>query len=176
IRGDRFTYAVHSEAQRAWKAARSSPQESQTIYSYYVDAVRKQVMAMRKKSAEKKDAVKERDTKVNLTATERTALFQHIKLPGGISSKVTEYEELATKGDKWESPVFSIGDAAESTNLPQLAPIARKPRSRPKTRDSGIGSVDETISRDDQDKGKRGIGGTQLPSGPHMVPEANIRV
>ncbi|EEH03671.1 conserved hypothetical protein [Histoplasma capsulatum G186AR] len=176
IRGDRFAYAVHSEAQRAWKAARSSPQESQTIYSYYVDAVRKQVMAMRKKAAEKKGAVKERDTKVNLTATERTALFQHIKLPGGISSKVTEYEELAAKGDKWESPVFSIGDAAESTNLPQLAPIARKPRSRPKTRDSGIGSVDETISRDDQDTGKRGIGGTQLPSGPHMVPEANIRV
>ncbi|OJD11993.1 hypothetical protein AJ78_07351 [Emergomyces pasteurianus Ep9510] len=174
VRGDRFAYAVHNEAQRAWKAARSDPQESHAIYSYYVDAVRKQVMEMRKKADETKDAAKKRDTKVNLAVTERSSVFQHIKLPGGISSKATMYQDLAAQGEKWESPVFGIGDAAESTNLPRLAPITRKTHARP--RDSGIGSIEEPSSRIDKNLGKRGIGGTQIPSGPHMVPEANIRV
>ncbi|KKZ61692.1 hypothetical protein EMCG_03801 [[Emmonsia] crescens] len=174
IRGDRFAYAVHNEAQRAWKAARSNPQESHTIYSYYVDALRKQVMDMRKKADEKKATATKRDTKVNLAVTEGSSIFQHIKLPGGISSKTTLYQELAAKGDRWESPVFGIGDAAQSANLPRLAPVTRKTRARP--RDSGIGSVEEPSSRIDQNMGKRGIGGTQIPGGPHMIPEANILV
>ncbi|KAL2371937.1 hypothetical protein RJ035_002137 [Blastomyces gilchristii] len=176
VRGDKFAYAVHNEAQHAWKAARSDPQQNHTIYSYYVDAFRKQVMDMRKKAEEKKDTAKKRDTKVNLAVTEPSALFQNIKLPGGISSKATVYQELAAKGDRWESPVFSIGDATQSTSLPKLAPITRKTRSRTTARDSGIGSIEEPISKTDQTMGKRGIGGTQLPSGAHVVPEANIQV
>ncbi|OAX81808.1 hypothetical protein ACJ72_03850 [Emergomyces africanus] len=175
VRGDRFAYAVHNEAQRAWNAARNNPQESHTIYSYYVDAVRKQVMEMRKKADETKDDAKKRDTKVNLAVTERSSLFKHIKLPGGISSKATAYQDLAAQGVKWESPVFGFGEAAQSTNLPQLAPVVRKTRTRP--RDSGIGSIEEPTSPIDKQKmGKRGIGGTQIPSGPHAVAEANILV
>ncbi|OJD27337.1 hypothetical protein ACJ73_01271 [Blastomyces percursus] len=176
VRGDQLAFAVHNEAQRTWKAARNDPQQSHTIYSYYVDALRKQVMDMRKRTEEKKETAKKRDTEVNLAVTEPSALFKNIKLPGGISSKATAYQELAAKGDRWESPVFSIGDATQSTSLPKLAAITRKTRSRTTARDSGIGSIEEPISKTDQTMGKRGIGGTQLPSGPHVVPEANIQV
>lgn len=54
-------------------------------------------------------------------------MFKNISLPGGISTKATEYKELAAKGEKWESPVFSIGTAKESTNLPKVSEPRRKP-------------------------------------------------
>ena len=58
--------------------------------------------------------------------TQHDSIFPNIKLPGGISTKATEYKELARKGDKWESPVFSIGSARESTNVPKVSPVSRK--------------------------------------------------
>lgn len=56
-------------------------------------------------------------------------MFKNISLPGGISTKATEYKELAAKGDKWESPVFGIGSAKESSDIPKLANVSRKPHS-----------------------------------------------
>ena len=47
-------------------------------------------------------------------------------MPGGISTKATEYKQLAAKGDKWESPVFGIGSASESSNIPKVAQVGRK--------------------------------------------------
>jgi hypothetical protein len=64
---------------------------------------------------------------VNMAITKQDSVFKNISLPGGISTKATEYKELAAKGDKWESPVFSIGSAKESTDIPKLPPVTRKP-------------------------------------------------
>ncbi len=66
------------------------------------------------------------DKKTNVAMTQHDSMFQNIKLPGGISTKATEYKNLAAKGDKWESPVFTIGSAPESTNLPKATSVTRK--------------------------------------------------
>ena len=47
-------------------------------------------------------------------------------VPGGISSKASEYKELGRKGERWESPVFSIGTAARSRDLPAAPRVTRK--------------------------------------------------
>jgi Protein of unknown function (DUF4449) len=62
-----------------------------------------------------------------VAVTKHDSVFKDISLPGGISTKVTEFKELAAKGDQWESPIFSIGSAKESTDIPKLPPVTRKP-------------------------------------------------
>jgi Protein of unknown function (DUF4449) len=62
-----------------------------------------------------------------MAVTQHDSIFQSIKLPGGISTKATEFKELAAKGDRWESPVFGIGSAKESSDIPKLAAVSRKP-------------------------------------------------
>ena len=62
-----------------------------------------------------------------MAVTKKDSVFKNISLPGGISTKATEFKELAAKGDKWESPVFNIGSARESTDIPKLPSITRKP-------------------------------------------------
>jgi len=81
---------------------------------------------------QKKEAIQERakDTQVNMAVTQHDSIFKNISLPGGISSKATEYKELAAKGDKWESPIFSIGSAKETSSLPQVGKVTRKPHGR----------------------------------------------
>jgi hypothetical protein len=81
---------------------------------------------------QKKEQMKEKskDTQVNMAVTQHDSIFKNISLPGGISSKATEYKELAAKGDKWESPIFSIGSAKETSSLPQAPKVTRKPHGR----------------------------------------------
>jgi len=76
----------------------------------------------RKKQAEKKV----QDKHTNVAVTTQDSIFRDIKLPGGISTKATQYKEESVKGDKWESPIFSIGSAPETTGLPQPAQVTRK--------------------------------------------------
>ena len=64
-----------------------------------------------------------------MAMTKQDSVFKNISLPGGISTKATEFKELAAKGDKWESPVFGIGSARESSDIPKLTPVSRKPHS-----------------------------------------------
>merc|ERR1712036_212098 len=68
-----------------------------------------------------------KDTKANVAVTKKDSIFPDVNLPGGISTKATEYKDLAAKGDKWESPVFGIGSAKETSNLPSAPKIIRKP-------------------------------------------------
>ncbi|KAJ5679536.1 hypothetical protein N7462_007780 [Penicillium macrosclerotiorum] len=119
---DAFANEIHTEAVRAQEAAREDPENAPSIFSRYADAVRARTQA-KAKAAE--NAVK-RDTKVQTVMTLHDSIFPDVKLPGGISNKATEYADLATKGQKWESPIFSIGDAAESTNIPASGTITRK--------------------------------------------------
>ncbi|KAI4173919.1 MAG: hypothetical protein LQ343_002687 [Gyalolechia ehrenbergii] len=118
---DGKAYEIHQEAERVAQAAKNDPQNAPNIYSRYVNAA-KTTMTKNKEKAEATAA----DKKANVAMTQHDSIFQDIKLPGGISTKATEYKNLAAKGDKWESPVFSIGSAPESTNLPKASPVTRK--------------------------------------------------
>ena len=121
---DALLYDVHQEAKRAEAEAKRNPdpQNVQNIYSRYASAAQKKVMQGKKK----KDEVAA-DKKVNMAVTQNDSIFPNIKLPGGISTKATEYKELARKGEKWESPIFTIGSAKETTTLPRIPPVTRKP-------------------------------------------------
>ena len=121
---DGKAYAIHQEAERAATAAKNNPDQAQNIYQRYVNAAQT-TMTKKKEQAAEASA----DKKANVAMTQQESIFPNVKLPGGISSKATEYKALAAKGDKWESPVFGIGSAGESTNLPSLAPVGRKAHS-----------------------------------------------
>ena len=118
---DAKAYAIHQEAERAKKAVQNDPENAPNIYSRYVEAA-KTTLTKNQKKAENATA----DKKANVAMTQLDSIFPEIKLPGGISTKATEYKQLAAKGDKWESPVFGIGSASESTNIPSAAPVGRK--------------------------------------------------
>lgn len=118
---DQLMYQVKLEADRALEEARENPENAPNIYQRYVTALQKQ-MLQGKEAAEEIAS----DKKVNMAMTKDDSIFPNIQLPGGISTKATEYKELASKGDKWESPVFSIGDAPKSADLPPAPTISRK--------------------------------------------------
>lgn len=61
--------------------------------------------------------------------TKQDSIFPNVHLPGGISSKATEYKELALKGDSWESPIFKLGSASVTPDIPSAQEIRRKQHS-----------------------------------------------
>lgn len=123
---DGICYQINQEAERAQKELKRNPDPDnvQNLYQRYWNATQKYLS----KSKAKKEELKEKtaDKKVNMAVTQHDSIFKNIALPGGISTKATEYKELAAKGDKWESPIFSIGSAKES-NIPKPDTVRRKP-------------------------------------------------
>ncbi|KAF1933282.1 uncharacterized protein M421DRAFT_51556, partial [Didymella exigua CBS 183.55] len=127
---DAMLYDVKKEAERAEAEAKRNPdpEHLQNMYQRYASAAQSRVMQGKQKKEQLKEKTK--DTQVNVAVTQHDSIFKNISLPGGISTKATEYKELAAKGDKWESPVFSIGSARETSSLPQVAKVTRKPHGR----------------------------------------------
>lgn len=121
---DRLAYAVKQDVDKAMQAAKNDPKNAQNIYQSYVSALQRQITE-KKKKAEKVTS----KTDVKVAVTKEDSMFKHISLPGGISSKATEYKQLAAKGDRWESPVFGIGNAKTSNDIPKLKQITRKSHS-----------------------------------------------
>jgi DNA ligase-4 len=119
---DSLMFQIKQEADRALEQAREDPEHVPNIYNRYVTAAQKRVMQGKQKVQEVAS-----DKKVNYAITKEDSIFPNIHLPGGISSKATEYRDLARKGDKWESPVFSIGSAAKSNDIPAAPRVVRKP-------------------------------------------------
>ena len=119
---DGKAYEIHQEAERAARAVQNDPENAPNIYKRYADAAKKVVTS---KQAKAQEATA--DKKSNVAITQNESIFPQIKLPGGISTKATEYRALAEKGEKWESPVFGIGSASESTNLPTITHVQRRP-------------------------------------------------
>jgi hypothetical protein len=66
------------------------------------------------------------DKRVNVAMTKHDSIFPNIHLPGGISSKATEYKELAMRGEKWESPIFKLGSASTTTDIAHAPQVTRK--------------------------------------------------
>ncbi|KAF3352758.1 1,3-beta-glucanosyltransferase gel1 [Verticillium dahliae VDG1] len=128
---DQLLYQIKQEADRALDEARSDPERTPNIYNRYYTAAQKRALQQKQKAKEIAQ-----DKKVNVAMTKEDSIFPNINLPGGISTKATEYKELARKGDRWESPVFSIGKASKSNDIPVAPKIQRKthgPMSPPKT-------------------------------------------
>lgn len=126
---DALIFDIKQDADRAAESAKQNPdpENLQNIYQRYASAANKRIMQGKQKKAELEERAK--DTHVNVAVTQHDSMFKNISLPGGISSKATEYKELAAKGEKWESPVFSIGSAKETSTLPKIAAVTRKPHS-----------------------------------------------
>jgi len=130
---DALIFDIKQEADKAAESAKQNPdpENLQNIYQRYASAANKRIMQGKQKKAELEERAK--DTHVNVAVTQHDSMFKNISLPGGISSKATEYKELAAKGEKWESPVFSIGSAKETSTLPKIAAVTRKPHSTAST-------------------------------------------
>ncbi|RFU31284.1 hypothetical protein B7463_g5064, partial [Scytalidium lignicola] len=122
---DGVCYQIKSEADKAQYEAQEDPENAPNIYKRYWSATQGQFTQRSQQKAEKAKE-KTSDTKVNVAMTEEDSIFPNVKLPGGISSKATEYRELARKGNKWESPVFKIGSASPTRILPSAGRITRK--------------------------------------------------
>lgn len=124
---DAFLYQVNQEVERAKEEAKSNPdpEHLENMYQRYFSAFQREVQKGKAKK-EKLQAQADK-TEVNVAMTQHDSIFKNIQLPGGISTKATEYKELAAKGDKWESPVFSIGSAKETSSLPSPSNPIRKP-------------------------------------------------
>jgi Family of unknown function (DUF5923)/Protein of unknown function (DUF4449) len=123
---DSLAYRVHQEVEKtkADLINNPDPENAKNIYQNYFETFRSQMLAGKQKSQEVAA-----DKKVNVAMTQHDSIFKDIKLEKGISTKATEYKELAAKGDKWESPIFGFGSAAESTNIPSAPTISRKSHS-----------------------------------------------
>lgn len=122
---DGLLYSVHQEAKSAEGDLRRNPnrENANNIYQRYVNGFNKRMMQGKQKSKEKAA-----DKKVNVAVTQHDSIFKDIALPGGISTKATEYRDLAYKGDRWESPVFSIGSSSGTNNWSKLPAAARRTR------------------------------------------------
>jgi len=185
---DAFLYRVKREADRAAEEAKNSPAEdaAPNFYNRIFNAYQKELQ----RGKEKKEAAKEKvaDKKVNVAMTQGDSMFKQISLPGGISTKATEYKQLAEKGEKWESPVFSIGSAKETSNLPAPAAPKRKPHTttEPKSVTDGINGTQSNLdSRQsnldpgrqtnfDNPIGNTGAGGLQTATQDHPATDGGI--
>lgn len=80
-------------------------------------------MQGRKKKPQKQETG---EKKVNIVMTKEDSIFPNLNLPGGISTKATEYKELGLQGEKWESPVFKLGTAPRSSDIHPAPHVVRK--------------------------------------------------
>lgn len=127
---DGYLYDIKVEADRAEAEAKRNPdpQNLQNMYQRYASAAQRKIAQGKEKKERAKEATQ--DKHANVALTQHDSMFKNIELPGGISTKATEYKDLAAKGDKWESPVFSIGSAKETSSLPHVGKVTRKPHGR----------------------------------------------
>lgn len=123
-KGDAFAYEIKLEAEKASKEVQDDPANAPNVYKRYYSAFQQRLAEGKQKT----ESVVS-DKKANVAVTQHDSIFKNIKLPGGISTKATEYKELAAKGDKWQSPIFSLGSASASTNVPKAGAVTRKPHS-----------------------------------------------
>jgi hypothetical protein len=161
-KADAFAYKVHTKAQEALESVKADPRNAPKVYSAYSNAIRQTVM---EKKQQAESVAQERQTKVQVATTHHDAMFKDIKLPGFVTHKATEFKELAEQGERWHSPIFDIGDASPSKDLPKVAPVTRKPH------DTANGTLRER-SQGERSQGANGHAltyGSQEPSNEKAV-------
>jgi hypothetical protein len=128
---DGIAYDIHREAQQAKRDAAAHPnpdsEDAKSLYQHYWNAAHARWLQRRKRTKTEKEAdTAGRAKKFNMAMTQQDSIFPDIKLPSGISTKATEYRQLARTGERWESPVFSIGSAQETSKIPPAPEVRRK--------------------------------------------------
>ncbi|RPA92756.1 hypothetical protein L873DRAFT_1817174 [Choiromyces venosus 120613-1] len=120
---DQLAYAIYQEEQKIEQNIKKNPdpENVQNIYRRYYQAAQRE-LANRKKKAEAKVA----DKHANIAVTKHDSMFKNISLPGGISTKATEYKDLSRRGDRWGSEVFNIGSASPTSSPSKDQQITRK--------------------------------------------------
>lgn len=163
---DAIAYKIHTEQQKVKKDMANDPENAPNIYRRYALAFRAEMM--KKKGKAQRVAIN-KEVKVAVTKEDSLDCFKNISLPGGISTKATEYRDLARQGDKWQSDVFSLGNAAESRNIPQPQGISRKSphahRVNTKDRPADTSTTYSETSRASKDSGYHGIDPVVLNAG-----------
>ncbi|KAG6004228.1 hypothetical protein E4U54_000573 [Claviceps lovelessii] len=121
---DALLWQIKKEAEAAGQG-QADAQDKANLFKRYYEAAQKRYMEGKEQTKEQTKEVAS-DKKVNIAMTTEDSIFPDVKLQGGISSKASEYKELSRKGDKWESPVFSIGSAEKSGDIPAAPRIEKK--------------------------------------------------
>jgi len=123
---DAMIFEIHQEVQKAKRDAQANPdpENIKNIYQQYWAAANRRMTQAKQKAAKVEKSVENK--KFNMAMTKQDSIFPDIDLPSGISTKATEYKELSAKGERWESPVFSIGGAKESTSIPSAPTVTRR--------------------------------------------------
>jgi hypothetical protein len=128
---DALAYDIHREAKQATRDAAANPDadgDVKSMYQQYWNAAHARWLQQRKRSkaAQQADEAAGKGKRFNMAMTQQDSIFPDISLPSGISTKATEYKQLARTGDRWESPVFSIGGARETAKIPEAPEVRRK--------------------------------------------------
>ncbi|KAM3531466.1 hypothetical protein NHJ13051_000758 [Beauveria bassiana] len=124
---DRTLYELKKEADRAGEHPGEDGKKTNFFKRFY-DASQQRALKNKQQQEQLKKNKSDDNKKINITMTDDESIFPGLKLPGGVSSKATEYKQLALKGEKWESPVFSIGNASKSRDIPAAPQIVSKTR------------------------------------------------
>jgi hypothetical protein len=120
---DAFSYRIYQEQKKVERSLKENPdpEHAQNIYNRYYQALQKEMVSRKQKAEAKME-----DKHANMAVTAEDSMFKDIKLPGGISTKATEYREQAHQGDRWENDIFGIGSARPTSDLPQPGIVERK--------------------------------------------------
>lgn len=123
---DAFLHEIYLDTKKAEAEAKRNPEDATNVFQRYFTSAQRKFTANKEKKAKAVEG-KVKESEVNAAFTLQDSIFKDVKLPGGISTTATKYKDLAAKGDKWESAVFTIGSAAESTSMPKAPTVTRKP-------------------------------------------------
>ena len=118
--------ARHTLEDERARAATEAGFKRSTIYNRYYSSAKK-YREHRKEEARLR--AREREPiprKVNIAYTMHDSIFPDIKLPGATSERATKYKDMSMEGEAWESPVFSIGHASHSRDIPRAPKIDKK--------------------------------------------------
>ncbi|PKS13252.1 hypothetical protein jhhlp_000023, partial [Lomentospora prolificans] len=127
---DKVMYEIQKDAKSTLtdERARISAEEGgkkTNVYTRYMNSAkkyRKQKKAEAKRMAEQKGAGK----KLNIAYTMHDSIFPDIKLSDATSTRATKYKDMSRQGQNWESPVFSIGHASRSNDIPRAPQVDEK--------------------------------------------------
>merc|ERR1712059_139004 len=147
------------------EAAKDDPENAGNVFQNYLNSY--QAMMSQKKEKAKEKAS---NTNINVAITKEDSMFKNISLPGGISTKATEYKQLAAKGDRWESPIFSIGSASASSDVPKLRQVTRKPHGTSRAKIQGGNHPNSASS---MSSGAAGTTGTDYGSSGAGIPQSS---
>jgi hypothetical protein len=159
---DAIAYEIHREVQKAKAEAEANPdpENIKNIYQRYWTAANQRFTQAKQKADKVQESLDNK--KFNMAMTKQDSIFPDISLSSGISTKATEYKELAAKGDRWESPVFGIGSAKESSSIPSAPEVTRKSHASPL---NGVNGTNGTSGITNNGLTNNGLGTNGLTKG-----------